>query len=261
MPTSTTVAPGLDHVRGDQARHARRGDHDVRRRVCAARSRVPVWHRVTVAFSLTAGQQQAQRAADRGAAADHGDLGAVQRYVVAAQQVHDAARRAGQRAGEAEHEPAQVDRVQAVGVLVRVDQLQHPAGVEVLAAAAAGRCSRGSRVGVELGDDRLDVLLGGVGGQVAADRGDAHLGAVAVLAVDVRVRAGSSPTSTVPRPGTMPRSRERLHPRPQVVLDRGRGGLAVQNRRRHVGPFSTESPRRRTPSRTAPPAPGRSSRR
>ena len=48
-------------------------------------------------------------------------------------------------------------------------------------------------------DHRLDLLLAGVGGQLTADAGDAHLGAVPVLAVDVAARLpGSSPTSTVP---------------------------------------------------------------
>ena len=42
----------------------------------AARSRVPVWHRVTVAFSVRRVSSRPERAADRDPAADHDDLGA-----------------------------------------------------------------------------------------------------------------------------------------------------------------------------------------
>ena len=50
--------------------------------------------------------EQAQRAADRGAAADDRDPGAVEGDLVAAQQGHDAARGARQRRGLAQHEAA-----------------------------------------------------------------------------------------------------------------------------------------------------------
>ena len=43
---------GLDHVRGDQARPSGGRDHDVGLPGVLGRSMVPVWHRVTVAFSL-----------------------------------------------------------------------------------------------------------------------------------------------------------------------------------------------------------------
>ena len=157
-----------DHVRRDEPGHADRGDHDVGPPGVlgeVAGAGVAQGHGGVL---RAAGQQQAERAADRGAAADHGDLGAVQRDVVPPEQVHDAARRARQRAGEAQDEPAQVDRVQPVGVLVRVDQLQHPAGVDVLGQRQLHDVAVAGVVGVELGDDRLDVLLGGVG---AAGRG------------------------------------------------------------------------------------------
>ena len=72
-----------------------------------------------------AGQQQPERAADGDAAADHDDLGAGDLHAVAAQQLDDADGRARQRAGVAEHQPAEVGRVQPVGVLGRVDQAEH----------------------------------------------------------------------------------------------------------------------------------------
>ncbi len=99
-------------------------------RVCGARSRVPVWHSVTVAFSLSPGEQQPERASDRDAATDDRHLGAGDRYVVPAQQLDDAARRARQRRRDAEHEAAEVHRVQPVRVLVGIDELERTRRVE-----------------------------------------------------------------------------------------------------------------------------------
>ena len=89
------------------------------------------------------------------------------------------------------------------------------------------------RVGVQLGDGRLDLLLRGVGRQVPALRGDAHLGAVAVLAVDVRLRARVLAHQDRAQPRDDAPVAERLDPPLQVVLDRRRRSLAIQYSRRH----------------------------
>ena len=180
------------------------------RRTCAARSRVPVWHRVTVAFSLLRVRiSPSGRPTVMPRPMTH-DLGAGDRHVVAAQQLDASHRRARQRRRLAQHQPAEVHRVQAVDVLGRVDpreqrHLVEPGGL-LDEEAGAGR------VGVELVDDRLDLGLGGRGGQVAADAGDADLGAVRCFAPTYQWLPGSSPTSTVPRPGTTPCSRRRGDP-------------------------------------------------
>ena len=51
---------------------------------------------------------------------------------------------------------------------------------------------------------------------------------------------GSLPTRIVPSPGTMPFVGERAHPFAELVLDRGRSRLAVQDLRCHeVESFTT----------------------
>ena len=174
------------------------------RRTSAARSRVPVWQSVTVAFSLRRVSSRPERPADGDAAADHGDPGAVQLDAVAPAQLDDPARGARQRAGLAEHQPAQADRVQAVGVLGRVDALQRGAGVQP---AGSGSCTMkpvqaGSAFSSSM--TALDVGLGGVGRQLPLQRGDADLGAVAVLAAHVGVRARVVADQQRAQPGADP---------------------------------------------------------
>ena len=181
----------------------------------------------------TPGQQQAERAAHRRTPADHHHLGPLQRYAVPAQQHDDAARGARQRAGVAEHQPAQVHRVQPVRVLARVDQLQHPLGVQVVRQRKLDEVTVAGRVGVQLGDGRLHVGLAGVRRQVTPDGGDAHLGTVPVLAVDVRLRAGIVPDQDRAEAGPHAPLGQLLHPCPEVFLHRGGDGLAVQKCRAH----------------------------
>jgi hypothetical protein len=125
-----------------------------------------VWHRVT-------------------AAPDDDHLGTGDLHVVAAQQLDDAERRAGQRCRLAEDQPAEVRRVQAVGVLGRVDHPQHVGLDHVPRQRQLDDVAGAGRVGVEPGHVRLDLGLGGGLREVHADRLDADLGAVLVLAVDV----------------------------------------------------------------------------
>ena len=129
-PTSSTAAPGLTMsplmIPGTPAAATTMSAW----RTCAARSRVPVWHSVTVAFSE---RRVSSRPSGRPTVMPrptHDDLGAGDLHVVAAQQLDDAVGRARQRRGVAEHQPAEVGRVQAVGVLGRVDQPEDPVLVE-----------------------------------------------------------------------------------------------------------------------------------
>ena len=114
----------------------------------------------------------------------------------------------GSGPGCIEHQPAEVHRVQAVGVLGRVDQLQDPAARRCPWAAGAGRCSRCRRGPRSVRRRRASISSWvAVAGSSRWMRGDADLGAVAVLPLTYEWLPGSSPTSTVPRPGVTPRSR------------------------------------------------------
>ena len=83
---------------------------------------------------------------------------------------------------DAEHEPAEVGRVQAVGVLVGVDELEHRVLVDARGQRQLHDVAGDRGVGVEVGDRRAHLGLGCRGRQVDPDRLDADLGAVAVLA-------------------------------------------------------------------------------
>jgi hypothetical protein len=179
------------------------------------------------------GEQQAQRPAHRDAPAEHADLGAGQVDTVAGQQLHDAARGARQRRGDrgvdVEHQPAEVGRVQAVRVLGRVDQLQHPVGVQPLRQRQLHDVAGAGGVGVQREHRLLDLLLAGRGGQVDADRGDADLGAVPVLHRDV----GGAARVVTDQDGSQARRRgQRGHPLGQLGLDLGQSRLAVEDPRR-----------------------------
>jgi hypothetical protein len=172
-------------------------------------------------------EQQAEGAAHGDAAADDADLGAGDRDVVAAEQLDDAARRARQRRGDVEDQSTEVGRVQAVGVLVGVDQLERAALVEALRERQLHDVAGAGRVGVEALDGLVDLGLAGVGGQVLAVRGDADLGAVAVLSGDVGLAARVAPRE---RSGRPPMLVPRAATRTAAALDRSRCRLAVEDR-------------------------------
>ena len=181
---------GLDHVRGQQARPARRHHHDVRGpgvRGEILGAGVAQGHGGVLGAP---GQQQAEGAAHGDPAADDGHVGARDGHVVAAQQFHDAARGARQRAVLAEDQLAQADRVQPVRVLGRVHPVEHGVGVEAARQRQLDDVPGAGGVLVQLVDDRFHLGLGRVSGQVAADGRDPDLRAVPVLAVHVGVAAG-----------------------------------------------------------------------
>ena len=124
--------------------------------------------------------------------------------------------------------------MQAVGVLGRVHPGQRRARVEPGGQRQLDDVAGAGRVGVELVDDRLDVGLGGGRRQLALQRGDARPAAQSrCLPATYDRLPGSSPTRTVPSPGTTPCSRSRATRVGQVGPDRGRGGLPVEDRRAH----------------------------
>ena len=85
---------------------------------------------------------------------------------------------------------------------------------------------------------------------VAPDGDDAHIRAVAVLSVDVGVRAGVVADQHRTQPRGTPRVGERLDPYLQLFLDGGMCRLTIQNRRSHTSILS------RHPLTGSAPSPG-----
>ena len=128
---------GLDHVAADDAGYAGSGDHDVGLAHVGREVLGPGVAQRHGRVLATPGEQQPERAADRETAADHDHLGTGDLHAVAAEQLDHAHGRAGQRSGLAEHQLAQVGRVQAVDVLVGMQRAR--AGRTRRAPLAAGR--------------------------------------------------------------------------------------------------------------------------
>ena len=124
-------------------------------------------------------EQQGERPTEGGAAAEDAHLVARHRHVVVREQRLDPGGRARDGAGHRQRQPAHVDRVQAVDVLVGVDREQR--GVEV--DLGRGRVLHEHRVNrrilVEFADRREQVGLRGVVGQVDVRRVAAQLGGLA----------------------------------------------------------------------------------
>jgi hypothetical protein len=89
-----------------------------------------------------------------------------------------APRGAGQRCRDAEHQPAEVGGVQAVGVLGGGDQFQYGVRVEMGGQRQLDDEAGAGGVGVQLQHGRFDAGPGGGGRKVDAQGGDADLGAV-----------------------------------------------------------------------------------
>jgi hypothetical protein len=118
--------------------------------------------------------------------------------------------------------------VQPVGVLVRVDALQRRVLVELLGQRQLHDVPGALGVGVQLVDGLVERGRRDVGGQVAADRRDAHLGAVGVLAADVGLRARIVADEDGAQSGRAARCGQFRHPLLEVDEDLVAGGLAVQ---------------------------------
>jgi hypothetical protein len=123
--------------------------------------------------------------------------------------------------------------VQAVGVLGRVDELEHRVLVDARRERQLHDVARDGRIRVEALDRGPHVGLGGVGREVDADRLDAHLRAVAVLAGDVR--AGSRVVAHEERAeaGDEALLAQGADPHGQLGLDGRRGRDAVEHDRGH----------------------------
>lgn len=242
----------LHHVSRDQMRYARCRDDDVGALHLGgeiARAGVTQGDRRVLAAT---GQQQADRPADGDAAPDHSDVGSVERDVVSTEEMDHAARGAGQRGLLAEHQAAEVDRMEAVGVLLRGDALERGILVEVFGERELHDVPGACRVGVQVVDGGVELLCGRIRGEILADRGDADLGAVGVLAPDVRLRAGVVADQYRAQAWRDASCREPSHAGAEIGEDLIAGEFAVQSNRRHGLPLFHSTPPPRTSSAATP---------
>ena len=108
----------------------------------------------------------------------------------AAQKVQTAVRGARQGRLLVEHELAQVDWVQAIGILGGVNALEDGVFIQVLGQRQLDDIAGAGIISVELIDDGLEFFLRDIGRQVLADGVDAELFAVAVLHLHIGLGAG-----------------------------------------------------------------------
>ncbi|OEI67448.1 hypothetical protein Cus16_2882 [Curtobacterium sp. ER1/6] len=186
--------PGLDPVRTHESRDPGRRDDDVG--ATALGGDVLGEGVGEGCGGLEPGEQQAERTSDRQALADDRDVPTPDRDLVRLEHRDDAPRGARQRrvdragtTGHGEHELTEVGRVQAVGVLRRVHQLEHRDRVDALRQRELHDERGDPGVVVHLQDRRADVRCTGRLRQVDADRVEPDLRRVTVLARDVRHRA------------------------------------------------------------------------
>ena len=180
---------------------------------------------------LTAGQQQAQRAAHGNTAAEHHHVLAVPVDAVALDELNHTVRGAGQRGIQrlrnVQHELAEVGRVQAVGVLLGGDALEHAVGVQVLGQGQLHNVAGAGRIVVQLVNLCVELLLGDVTGQVHADGVNTDLRAVAVLSTHVGAGCRVVTDQDGAQAGGDAFSLQRLDALLQLRLDGGGGCVTV----------------------------------
>ena len=181
----------------------------------------------------TAREQQSQRTPDSDTAPDDHDVRAVDCDVVATQQFDNAARGARKWSLGAEHQAAEVGGVQTVGVLVRIHQLEHRVRIEVLGQRQLHDVARDRGVSIEFRDLGVDRSLGGVSRHVDANGGDAHLGAVLVLATHVGVTAGVIAHQHGAQAREDALRIEGSHANGELGLHGSGSGFSIKNRRGH----------------------------
>ncbi|CAB4881149.1 unannotated protein [freshwater metagenome] len=111
---------------------------------------------------------------------------------------------AGQRPIHAEYEPAQIGRMQPVGIFTRIDQLDHPMGVDVRGQRQLNDEPGALGILVESVHGIFDLLLTRGRRQPDLNRMQSHLGAVAMLRRDIgtatRIVAHQNRAQTGPNP-------------------------------------------------------------
>ena len=123
--------------------------------------------------------------------------------------------------------------MEAVDVLVGIDGEQGRELVEALRQRELNEVGVDLGIGVEAGDDLVQLLLGGVLGQFGADRADADLLAVLVLEADVGRAGGVLAHEDGSQAGRDAHLRQRRHLLGQLGPHGGSDGGSVENCRAH----------------------------
>ena len=179
------------------------------------------------------GEKEPERPADSDAATDDHDVRSGDRHVVASEQRDNAPGRARERSILAEDEAAEVRRMEAIGILRWIHELEGVVRVELTRQWKLDDVAGHARVGVEPSNLCIELCLGRISGQIDPDRLDTDLGAIAVLARNVRVAAGILPDEHGAEPRMLARGLQCVNPGSQVGFHLGRSGLSIKNRRRH----------------------------
>ena len=182
---------------------------------------MPVWHSVTVAFSLRrVSSRPSGRPTVTPRPTTHTSAPAIA-HVVAAQQLDDAVRRAGQRrrARPSTSQPRFVGCSPSASLAGSI-RLEHAVVVHVPGQRQLDDVAGAGRVGVQLGD-RAPRPRPGSRSRAGPRRIEAMPTSAQsrCLPRDVPPEPGSSPTSTVPSPGTTPCSRSAATRSVELGLD------------------------------------------
>ena len=177
-----------DHLGRDHPGAADRSDHDVGladERAEVARAAVRERH-----GRVLGEEQERHRLSHDVRAADDDGARALELDLVVAEDLHDprGCRRRERRA--ALEQEAGVRGMEAVHVLHRVDRVDDAVLVDLLRQGELREDPGHARVGVQVGDEREQVGLGGVRGELVVDRLDAGLGAGLALHAHVDGRGG-----------------------------------------------------------------------
>jgi hypothetical protein len=123
--------------------------------------------------------------------------------------------------------------MQAVRVLGWVHEFKDAIGVKVLGQRELDDVAGNRWIRIEPNDLGFELLLRGVLGKIHADRSDAHLRAVTVLAPYVGVRAGIVSDEDCAEPGRNPPLLQARNASREVVLNGSRRCLAIKSYCRH----------------------------
>src|SRR5215210_2934044 len=175
-------------------------------------------------------EEQRRGLADDVAAADHDRIGALQPDPVLVQQREHAERRPRHVPGRPGEQEPRVDRVEAVDVLHRVDRLDHALLGDLVGERQLHEDPVDRGVGVQLADQRQQLLLARLGRQSQVARLDPDLERRAVLHPDVDVRGGVVADEDR---GDPDRARECGHLGRHLRPDPRRQSLPVHERRGH----------------------------
>ncbi|CAB4598061.1 unannotated protein [freshwater metagenome] len=135
------------------------------------------------------GEERTDGPTDRHPAANHNHVESIPRNPMALNKIDDGSRGARERCHNSscgsKHESPEIRRVEPIGVFRRIDSLQQSVGVEVSGQGQLDDVTRDRGIGVELVDNRFNLGLSCVFGQLTSNRRNSYFGTVLMLATDV----------------------------------------------------------------------------